>query len=218
MKKCSKCKVNKKNERFYKATKEKDGLQSWCILCMKQAVKDTYVPVKKKYLPIKAPVGHIQCHKCLQFKSKFSFSKRKDTATGYQYNCKLCMKKRNKKTYIKKSKLKNPTIKRDKLKPLMYSFEKFCYKCDKVKDKKEFNKNKSMHDGLQAYCRPCQQKDNRRTHKIRMNKLKKEAYNKMANDIKEKQIKDNWKKDWKEMKAPTKKSWCPNWLYDLMIK
>lgn len=61
---------------------------------------------------------------------------------------------------------------------------KHCPKCDEVKDKSEFSRNKCTKDGLQGYCKPCS--------KLIRNKEKiKEYYFKNIEYFKQKN-KENW--------------------------
>jgi len=46
--------------------------------------------------------------------------------------------------------------------PQLRTSSKRCPKCDEVKPFEEFNKNRSSTDGLQAYCRPCQQQESKK--------------------------------------------------------
>ena len=43
MKKCSKCKNEKPIIDFYKSSFNKDGLHSWCKLCLKMGIKNAYL-------------------------------------------------------------------------------------------------------------------------------------------------------------------------------
>lgn len=208
MKKCVQCKKNKKNVEFY-VEKHSGRLQVKCKECTKKNARASYKRNKK---------NKKKCGTCKITKNLSEFHAKTEAHDGKQTVCKSCKSLDSTKKYLDKSSKKNPKIKRDVVKPPTYSFEKYCLKCDTVKNKEEFNKNVSTYDGLQAYCKKCQREDNRRTYKARMKKLEKKQYNKAVQKVKEKQIKDDWKNHWEKMKAPKKKSWVPNWLYDLIIK
>jgi len=82
MKICSKCKVEKPFDEFYKQSSSKDGHNSWCKHCTKHR------QILEKTNPI--DLNNKICSKCKLEKPLSNFAKTKKIKSGYISICKKC--------------------------------------------------------------------------------------------------------------------------------
>ena len=100
------------------------------------------------------------CSKCKKRVSVVDFYKNKANSSGRESHCKNCS-----------SKNKNRVLNGGVLKPMRLVYkrplnvgvgEKWCVDCKNIKDKGEYRKKASASDGMQTYCKDC---DNARARK-----------------------------------------------------
>ena len=87
-----------------------------------------------------------ECSKCSVWKLRSEFYPKKTTKDGLNYICKNCNSIENKDRYIKK----------DIHDPVVNSSIKRCFDCKSYKRISEFGKDKTKTDGLNIYCKACQ--------------------------------------------------------------
>lgn len=131
-KKCSKCQIVKSTDYFYKSSQTIDGFKYYCKKCElqyqqenrsitrkstnkwasknKQKIKLKNKRLQEKYKKDNENVVHsckqLQCSNCLKTKNIKSFSKNSTNKNGYNFWCKLCLKKANQ-DYTKRHPNKN---------------------------------------------------------------------------------------------------------------
>jgi hypothetical protein len=146
----------------YNFTKFGYGFKKTCVRCdlSRCEIKmETKVEVNTE---IKDGMDTCKCSMCKEILSILDFYKNSATKSGHESACKNCSAKR-KNMARNRGVLKPMKIIKDK--PVVNIGEKFCVMCDTVKDIDNFRVAKKRKDGLQCYCRDC---DNERTRKNRM--------------------------------------------------
>lgn len=100
MKNCTKCKIDKNNDEFYKCSARKDGLQTVCKLC------------HSKYGLTFNDADSKACSKCKAVKLLDEFHTSKRYKDGRRAQCKECEKKRNADYHVRNKPMRNATSKR----------------------------------------------------------------------------------------------------------
>lgn len=143
-KQCSKCRVEKSLNDFYKKKSAVSGISSWCKMCeltAKRAYhKKTYVPHPK--LPV-IKDGTKKCSKCGTWKPFKAFSSHSRCVAGVQSMCRECT---NTMGRVRYSKFPEAVV------TVGY---KICTCCKQTRVAAEFNRQRSSKDGLHCYCRAC---------------------------------------------------------------
>ena len=145
-KKCSKCKMEKGLEEFYKRNGK---IRSECKQCSNDANRKQKQKRKEKNIS-KGGVELVvdkKCSLCKVVKNIDSFNKNICTPTGYRDSCRECDREYGLKR-----------IENNKIKNLENNFsmkEKYCFKCKETKDINFFWKAPGMDDGYRPYCKKC---------------------------------------------------------------
>lgn len=92
---------------------------------------------------------HKKCKDCQQVKLLEAFHRNRNSIDGRQPYCKACANLR----YKHRRTGGGPDLRKPANKAP--EGQKWCPRCQRYLDKSEFTKNKSAHDGLSGYCRPC---------------------------------------------------------------
>jgi hypothetical protein len=150
IKKCSKCKIIKPVDEFYKDKYGNNGYGNWCKKCQLNHKKSLN-------FPLDTDLKEKLCSKCKIIKSIDNFTKNKINRNGYKSKCKQCIS-----NYKKQFKyIPNENIK-----------EKQCSKCNEVKPINKFTKNKTNKTGYDYRCKKCRE---RNTLKLRFTYWKSSA-------------------------------------------
>jgi hypothetical protein len=178
IKRCPRCTFIKPREGYAKNKVTPDGLQTQCRQCMsrywKHASAETLNDVKPEHPNVAEPVRNTvsmptffrtvfpwpaldpelvkRCKNCSFIKPRTSFSTHPRANDGLQSWCQLCMTgagKAGKAEQLARNRLAKPEV-----------TEKFCPKCETLKDVEDFALNRSKPDGRQAYCRDCMRRAN----------------------------------------------------------
>ena len=164
MKVCTKCKIEKPFDEFYKDKSKKDELDCYCKIC-KEKMKEKYYKKLKARNHMEIPTTKV-CPNCNKEKPSYEFRKNKSAKNGLDSRCKSC-KKENDKEY--RQKLASRTS-------IEIPKTKKCCKCNIEKPSDNFYICKTMKDGLDARCKSCNRKQkeqlSKRTH-IEIPKTKK---------------------------------------------
>lgn len=89
-KECRKCHVTKPADEFYAHKQNRDGLSSYCKVCLKAMESERYFRLRVLKRPVPPPDGLKKCKRCAAVKPIAEFGNNKRNADGLQYNCKAC--------------------------------------------------------------------------------------------------------------------------------
>src|ERR1017187_2342032 len=140
---CKKCGVAKTVSEFSKATKARDGLQSWCKTCLSKANKKSREKNRARETIVIPEFK--TCPGCKGEKPSSDFNKHDRNKDGLQSFCKKCCSKKNK-TSREKNKAREVIV---------IPELKFCHNCKTEKSSSDFNKHSRNRDGLVDYCKEC---------------------------------------------------------------
>ncbi|MEV0199299.1 endonuclease domain-containing protein [Nonomuraea sp. NPDC050691] len=107
--------------------------------------------------------GLKRCPDCGEAKALSEFGRNKRLADGRARYCKSCFRVRSTQSYRKRRAEQGKTV-RERVEPP--PGRKYCPRCDDIKERAAFGRNRSSKDGLTAYCKPCH------TRVMRENKIK----------------------------------------------
>lgn len=149
MKKCTKCKNELSENNFGKATKNKDGLKSWCKLCIKESSASYRLQKGEKPRKIILKDGYgKECTKCSIYKIFKAFSPANNSSDGYSSWCVDC--KRNENIRTRRDKGVEEKKLRQKKNNLLE-----CLECKLFLKVSNFSKSKRGSFGYISYCKKC---------------------------------------------------------------
>lgn len=152
-KQCPDCKIVKKHNEFDKNYNLPYKVATYCKLCTR----------KQKFIKIRGVNEYVfkgfelntdtekYCPQCKLILKNNLFHKDSSKSSGKDGICKKCKRENRKR---KRSLIPIENYKH-KGKYLNTKLEKYCPKCETVKNRKLFNKNRSSTDGLNGYCKAC---------------------------------------------------------------
>ena len=140
---CPKCQLRKSLDSFSNKANSPDKKQGYCKPCYAADERERKVQRSKRET-IVYPITK-RCPSCKIQKPNAEFNKTKTTVNGLQWCCKLCSRADQKRLREKLSKRETIT----------HPLTKFCSGCKTNKPSTEFNKTRTMPDGLQGWCRDC---------------------------------------------------------------
>jgi hypothetical protein len=95
------------------------------------------------------------CPGCKEQKPASEFGKNKRSADGLAYYCKPCFREVSKASYRKRKAEQGKEVRESREVP---EGSKYCPRCDTIKLREDFGRNRTTGDGLTAYCKPCHSK------------------------------------------------------------
>lgn len=119
---CTKCRVGKTLDAFYKYRSKRDGLASNCKECMAEAERVYHALNKEKLLPVPETTLK-RCSKCGEEKLLSDFGKNKGKADGRTVYCRRCLREYNKASRAANPELAKESRARNKLKMAVYGKE-----------------------------------------------------------------------------------------------
>jgi hypothetical protein len=136
---CTKCKIEKTVDNFYK---KRTGIFSHCKLC---SADDQREKAARNRIKVKQVPEHKYCSRCEQTLSSSEFNKNSTNKSGLAGWCKRCKRKDGKRKETANLNRKAVEVPQDKL----------CPKCKKMLTKDKFGKSKIRKDGLSSWCKRC---------------------------------------------------------------
>jgi hypothetical protein len=156
LKTCTRCKVEKPRDDFYKNASMPDGLASQCVPCLRQMRLTYYATYAARQVHGEQFASTKTCSRCKTPKPRNEFHGHAHHPDGLRSWCKSCRARRLPAAYRTVA-------------------PKPCSACNVVKPPDDFTKSIYNADGLSSYCRSCgrqRQKAFREAHPERTNASK----------------------------------------------
>lgn len=135
---CTKCNVEKSITEFSKHNTGKHGVASVCKPC-----HNAYQKAHRSKTNNKRSTESKECSVCHEIKDAEHFYSDRNSSDGLRSECKACNIAYTK---ARQSTLNNPRS----------TEHKKCIMCNEIKDAEHFGSNKNNSDGLNSYCKACE--------------------------------------------------------------
>jgi len=165
MKRCSRCKKLKPDNKFSKLSRSKDGLHCWCIECLseygreyrKRGRGETRRNLKyEETHRVVDGVKQKRCNRCKQWKDEGEYGRYLRGRDGLYGACKKCESKRLRKYFMRGRKYVKKHYRYAQTHRVVEGVkQKRCRKCMKWKPESEFFKHRYSKDGLDVWCSKC---------------------------------------------------------------